>query len=58
MYNKKSKNMKKPVKHITCLILSNKQYNIKFVRAGTVKKVFQLNRDHLVPKDLNLITNT
>lgn len=50
--------MKKPVKHITCLILSNKQYNIKFVRAGTMKKVFQLNRDHLVPKDLNLITNT
>lgn len=50
--------MKKPVKHITCLISCNKQYNIRFVRADTVKKVFQLNRDHLVPKDLNLINNT
>ena len=50
--------MKKPVKHIACLILSNKQFNIKFVRADTVKKVFQINRDHLLPKDLSLITNT
>lgn len=54
MFNKKSKKYEETCK----TYYLSKQYNIKFVRADTVKKLFQLNRGHLVPKDLNLITNT